>query len=246
MTWPPTRTPETPPAREPNMSLWAIEASVAQLLQIIDDPEAQEEERSVAIAELERYVAAEVKKVDAVRAVIRHCEREEAEALAAKKMALQEAELQSGRAQVFASRRDRIKRMVMAAMEFMGVRKLEGRTGRLRVQANGGKQALTITDRSLIPAEYEDVVVRMPARIWVRHSPPEFSTAAKTVEVATDRIRKTLETPCAVCDGRAVVDAGQDADGQPVVKGCDACAGTGRMLVPGARLEPRGEQLRVE
>src|SRR5689334_17521402 len=105
----------------PNVSLWDIEQSVAQLVSLLDDPDISEDERAVAVSELERWVCAEVRKVDSIRALIRNCDQREAEALAAAKDASKELQIQKERAAVFANRRERVKSFAMAAMNAMGL-----------------------------------------------------------------------------------------------------------------------------
>ncbi len=226
-------------------TLWDIEQSVAQLLALLDDPEIAEDERAVAVAELERWVCAEVRKVDAIRAVLRNCDQREAEALAAVADARKELEIQRARAAVFSNRRDRIKAMCMAAMGAMGLRKIEGKTGRLRIQANGGKQALRITNEPLVPDEYRTFTFRLAAPAWQRlqrnlTGDPMLRAMLATAVSGIDeaKLRAALEINCGACYGKGRAQF-EDAD-------CIYCNGTGKQRVPGAELIPRGESLRVE
>ncbi len=231
-------------------TLWDIEQSVAQLMALLDDPEIAEEERAVAVAELERWVCAEVRKVDAIRAVLRNCDQREAEALAAVADARQELERQRARAAVFSNRRDRIKAMVMAAMGAMGLRKIEGKTGRLRIQDNGGKQALKITNEPLVPDEYRVFSFRLSATQWqflqrligstYADSTPAgailramLSSCAPSIDEA--KVRAALESKCPICEAMG-----------DIASNCSDCNGTGKQRVPGAELEAKGEHLRVE
>ncbi len=229
-------------------TLWDIEQSVAQLMALLDDPDIAEDERAVAIAELERWVCAEVKKVDAIRAVLRNCDQREAEALAAVADARQELERQRARAAVFANRRDRIKAMVMAAMGAMGLRKIEGKTGRLRIQANGGKQALKITNELLVTDEYRVFSFRLAAPVWYRlqrilgfgieiDSAPILRAMLATATPSIDeaKVRAALESKCPICEAMG-----------DIASNCSDCNGTGKQSVPGAELEAKGEHLRVE
>ncbi len=67
------------------------------------------------------------------------------------------------------------------------------------------------------------------------------------IEASQEAIRKALETPCGSCLGAGEMQE-VDPDDRPIGKPgpCNMCAGTGRQLVPGARLEPRGSHIEVK
>lgn len=240
----------------PNVSLWDIESSVAQLIALLDEPDINPEEYAIAVQELERWVCAEVRKVDSIRALIRNCDQREAEALAAVAGARQEMERQRARAAVFANRRERVKGMALTAMGTMGLRKIEGKTGRLRIQGNGGTQKLNITNQPLIPDEYRVFSFQLSAKWWQSmqrilgahgYADGELMRAmllTATPSIDEAKVRAALEARCVNCGGGGTVEISDDNAG--AILPCDSCNGTGKCRVPGSELETIGEHLRVE
>lgn len=158
------------------MSIYDLQATLVGLMDIVTDPEVTPEERTVAEQEIARYVAAEIVKVDGIRAYLRHCDMMEA-------AAKQERDIQAERAQAWGSRAKRLKQFCLDAMGISGKRKLEGRTGVLSISGNGGLQPLVIDDEKLIPEGYFDQVRRLN----------------------TDRVRMALTAHCPACRGTCIV-----------------------------------------
>lgn len=215
----------------PNITLRDIEQSVAGLIEILEDPNLTEEERAVAQDELTRWVDAEIVKVDRVRGFLRHCRTMEA---IAKDTAKEYAE----RAKLWDERRRRLADMCIMIMEQRGVKKLEGAGGFLRIQANGGRQELTISDEKLIPDEFRMIRIAAPVKLlrWLPLEKLIAAGAKVSYETNTDKVRLALEEPCPACNGVELL-------GEPQ---CPACGGSGKAGVPGARLEPRGQHLRTD
>jgi len=142
-----------------SLSLFAIEEQLIQLIAFAEDPDLTPEEREVAAGEIQKYVAAEVRKVDSIRGYLRHCE---VMAWAARG----EARRQLDNATIWENRQQRIKGYCFDAMQHAGLKKLEGNTGTLQVKGNGGVQPLQVNNESLVPEEYCDYVGRISGRMW--------------------------------------------------------------------------------
>lgn len=142
-----------------SMTLWDLEQTLVGLMQIVSDPEATEEERTIAGEELQKYVEQEVRKVDGIRAYLRHCDL-------MVKAAADEAKRQADHARIWKNRAERLEQMCLDVMQYAGVKKLEGKTGSISVRSNGGQQPLTITDESLIPGECKYVTPRLTLSQW--------------------------------------------------------------------------------
>lgn len=167
-------------------------------------------------------------------------------------MARKEAKRLTERADAHRAHFDRIKAATLRAMQDHGVRVLETPTNKLRVQANGGKEPLEITD--LVPAELTDLRIKIPEDLWqlvcqeISENAPLLERLCEEVpevrEPNGDRIRAALkqQVPCSECAANAI-----DAD-HAANPGCLRCEGRGTIpnTVPGAKLLPRGFHLRVE
>lgn len=173
-------------------------------------------------AAIQLYIKTEITKVDNIRAFWRHCElmRDAAKA---------EAETQVQRAKAWGSRLDRLKEICRAVMETIPFpagkpKKLEGRTGALYLKANGGKQAVEVTDESLVPDEFCIVTVTMREGLWERALAwLERSNALLARDLAA--AAKVSRTPSLSLIGE------QLAKGEGV---------------PGARLAERGQHVEVK
>ncbi len=145
---------------------------------------------------------------------------------------------------------DRLKANVLATMQRFDIKELKATPGGgFRRQNDGGLQALSVPDVKLIPVAMQIVTLRMPMQIWNDIRPREQSSAndgiqIKAIEANGDLIREVLEqrVVCPKCHGRKVIECYRDAD-----EDCDNCKGHGTIpaTVPGARLLPRGEQVRI-
>ncbi len=223
-----------------NLTLWEIESSLMGLIEIREDPNSSEEEKAVADSEIQKYVEAEIKKVDRIRNFLRHCDLM---ADAAKF----EADAMRRRGQQWEERGRRLKELCITAMNARGQKRLEGQSGTLRIQAAGGKRALKITRDDLVPNQYR--VATIVANYSMARTLPLEDICASGGSVKwssdTEAIRKAMDTPCQSCKGSGgsitMSTIGTFIKQDP----CEDCRGTGYTVVAGCCLEPRKESLRV-
>lgn len=217
-----------------SLSLWQIDSDLEAMIEVraellnCDPPE-----DTAAIDEVIAVYLTEKlpQKVDAIAGQLR---KWKAEAEAAKAEAKRVKEV----AEAIEARAERLKSICIQIIQQCPVAKisktgsvsLAGASSVLRVQTSGGPQALSVYDPSLLPIDYKTIVVRMTPeqfqRIGSGSAFPQFST-----EPDTYAIRKALSTTCNYCGGSG---------------DCHQCGDTGRHIVPGAKLEPRGSHLRVD
>ena len=136
-----------------NLTLYDIESQLAQLVSMREEA-ADDLERQVIDEQIAEYLRAEIKKVDRIIPLLRNWE---ALALARKAEAARLADS----AKVVTGRIDRLKAMILTVMQSASLKKLEGTTGTLLCKGNGGRQAVTVTDASLVPDDLMDMVVTM-------------------------------------------------------------------------------------
>ena len=155
-----------------DLSLYQIESDLANLIEMREqtleslklaesegDPPQTErlnEEAAQIDNAIREYIASEIRKVDNIRSFWRHCEL-------MRDAAKEEARVQSDRSKAWGARLDRLKATCALVMESIPFpagkpKKLEGRTGALLLKANGGKQAVEVTDASLAPDELSSFV----------------------------------------------------------------------------------------
>ncbi len=115
----------------------------------------------------------------------------------------------------------RIKAMVLEVMQEFNEKKLPGRLFTITRQGNGGVQALTIAQPDLVPDQRRKVTVTMGLLAWkaIVH------TALASYWDVTKELYKFEEEP----DTQAIREALKRGEG-----------------VPGARLEPLGEHVRIK
>jgi hypothetical protein len=233
---------------EHSMSLWQIDATIAQLLEMREDllahPETNSAEWEQGVAavtsELQRYVTEQLPaKVDSYIGLIR---RDEAVAAAAEA----EAERYAAIAKARRARVKYLKDTALAVMQASGKKRLEGRAGgALRLQANGGAQPVEITEPSLVPDEMCDVTVTIAAQCWTRWVQVLRAnqwTIEPYLKRGPDRtprlkdIAAELARKCDKCEGHGLLENGDD---------CPECGGDGQRRVPGAHLAARGEHVRI-
>lgn len=127
-------------------------------LEMIDDPEVKRE----AEAEMQRYLEAEVRKVDNISFYIATCERQ-AEGLKQEVTRLRE------RAAMYEARSERIRDYVKRVMQQSGSMKLEGKTATFYLRA--ATPSVLISDESLLPEEFVKVTVtRVPDRRAIKEA----------------------------------------------------------------------------
>lgn len=137
------------------LPLYDVEKQLIELMEFRESEDLDPDARATVDAEIDRYIAAEIAKVDNIRGYLRHCEMMAG-------AARQEADRQASRARRWEARIDRIKSSCVKALRDAGKTKVEGRTGILRAQKNGGKLALEITDEKQLPTEYTPMVIMYP------------------------------------------------------------------------------------
>jgi len=127
-----------------------------------------------------------------------------------------------------------------------GARKLVGSDGsQIMLKGNGGIEPLHVdgwdpdsrqwVGHNDLPLEYKTVTLRVPAAIVGRVAGMDGVTVVST-EPDQARIREALASPCPACYGLPA---------HSPIDECQACGGSGRQGVPGARLHPRGSHIEV-
>ncbi len=216
------------------ISLLGIESDLHDLFTWWQEAETPEEVEAAEVA-IRACAEAEVRKVDGIRKYWRLCDQMEAAAKF-------EAETQKKRAQMWDARRARLKLLVYDVMTAFHLKKLEGQTGSLMVKGNGGRCAVEISDQSLVPSEYMRVTVDMRSDVWHEIEKSmgaqwiKENVGRTTVAPALSLIGEALERPCEVCRGTRL----KYDPGFPANEDCDACSGSGKQSVAGARLSERG------
>jgi hypothetical protein len=214
---------------------------------LVPDHPQYPDELAAINSELQRYVTEQLPaKVDSYIGLIR---RDEAVADAAEAEAARYAAIAKARR----ARVAYLKATALAVMQASGQKRLAGRAGSaLRLQTNGGAQAVEITQPSLVPDDFCDVSITIKAQCWTRWV--EVLHAAKwTIEPYLKRgpdreprlkdIAAELARLCAKCGGTGQVCPSGPSDAP--MDTCPACDGDGHKRVPGAHLAARGEHVRV-
>ena len=140
--------------KERGLSLFEIERDLAVLMDARAEADCEDGIKACDQA-LAEYAAREVAKVDGIRAYLRHCEVMEEAATA-------EADIQRARAKAWGSRAEALEKACLLALEAAGKKSVEGRTGKLSVRNNGGKQPLVIDDESKLPSVYTPMIITNP------------------------------------------------------------------------------------
>lgn len=229
-------------------SLYRIETVLSDLLELREEMELAGEDLSAVDEQIAVYLREEIYKVDGIRAVWAHLEM-------VADAAGDEVKRQQDRKRVALAQLDRLKTGVQCVMEMMPwregkPRKIEGQRGALYLKANGGKQAVEITDEALVPDEYCTVTVTMPQPLWDRiaaTSGEDFiGTRVGSRVPSLSAIAAALEKPCPECHGLPLARDSRALTGAQVEVTCRACGGTGKAGVPGARLAARGQHVEVQ
>ena len=221
------------------LSLFAIETVLLDLIMLREEMLESSEDVAAVDEQITAYIRQEVVKVDNIRAFWRHCElmRDAAKA---------EAETQAQRAKAWASRLDRLKETCRSVMETIPFptgkpRKLEGRTGSLLLKANGGKQAVEISDESMVPDELCTITVTMSVELWnaaaVFFAEDLVGTKVGPRTPSLSLIGEAIQKPCVACNG-----VGAPWNNSASVP-CPECGGSGHQSVPGCRLSPRSNHV---
>lgn len=196
-------------------------------------------------AQIATYITQKLpQKVDGISGILRKWKAEAG-------IAKDEARRLSGIAASIEARADRLKGVCMQVMQHRGETKLVGSQSALRVQRNGGLQELEIYNPELIPDEFWIVVAKFHKtdfRAWAVDGKELNAAISWECQFDFDAIRDELSMPCEACGGSGnmvtIQSNGGDVTMQTKHK-CQGCDGTGKRLVPGARLAERGAHLRI-
>jgi hypothetical protein len=129
----------------PSGSLYEIHDHIAALFDTLDGADSPELRAEIE-SEINRYLEAEIRKVDGVASYLAHCEAQAG-------FAAQEIKRLQERKALWEQRFERVKQAAIAAMEECGAKKLEGRSSTLSLRAC--PPAVEILDEDLVPAEYK-------------------------------------------------------------------------------------------
>lgn len=143
-----------------NLSLYAIETDLAQLLDLREQAEAEgETPKTLAVIDkqIAEYFAKEVKKVNGICNAIHAYE-------AAATEAFLEGERLHARHKNLQGRADAIKKATLRAMQDHGVKVLETPQNKIQRVGNGGLQLLEVTLE--VPFKYQMVEVKVSREVW--------------------------------------------------------------------------------
>jgi len=216
----------------------SLYGQIENLTALLDTQDMVSDEQRVEIErEIVRVALQVEKKVDSVSGFIRHCKATEdnIDAEIARLKALK-AHYASGEARCKGYVADIIR---AAGKDAKGkYRPLEGRTSVMRLQANGGVQALEVSDPIAVPGELSTVTIKMPWAEWADLDLEGVNVITTTIEPDTALLRSALMNPCQRCAGDGLMHDGSELP-------CAECGGEKTRRVPGARLLPRGESVVV-
>src|ERR1039457_2719663 len=182
-----------------SLSLYSIEQAFLDLLTAREEVLAGEQgpDTRAEWAEIEKalaeYVKREVVRVDGIHAYLGW-------AKATAEEARRESAAMAERARRIEAGVERVKSICLDAMQMIGKKRIDGTAGRyLSVAGNGGVKPLGIQE-GMVPAEYQNVTVRMPGVLWEHMlflAPRDSLTPARVAEVlslppANERIRGAL------------------------------------------------------
>lgn len=155
---------------------------------------------------------------------------------------------------------ENLKRLISDCMNFLGETKFSSADGTFRVQGNGGKQPVEITDESLIPDEFRRVTMSLDLafakKLMVSLAQADWSdeedwevlhsafNSGKT-EISLSAVGDALVKSCDHCHGLPLAAPSRAIPGGEIEVTCPRCGGSGRAGVPGARLAERGQHLRI-
>lgn len=137
------------------LSLWTLNRQLVELIAFRDNEDLTAEETAAVDGEIRKFVEAEVERVDNLRWYVRH-----AETMAA--AAREEEKRQQRLALTWERRVERVKGFIGAALRAFGKTRAEGKSGRFRLQKNGGILPLDIYDEKQLPTKYTPMVVSYP------------------------------------------------------------------------------------
>lgn len=233
-------------------SLYQLEAAIVELFALRDEAEYEADSQALAVIdqEIQKWVAAELRKVDGVVSFIRETD-------ARADIAEAEAKRLTDRAKVWRAKGQRVKDAALQAMQDHGITKpLHGNSSTLRIQKNGGLQKIE-TDMAILGIDYRTFRITLPGFMHERLMallPEEWKVGLVNMtanDPDLDLIRAALKqrVKCPECD-RGRISAAEKVSLQYAevnFTDCPRCEGSGTIpnSVPGARLVPRGEHLRI-
>jgi len=231
------------------LSLYDLSAELVALMDAWDDPETTPEARVEIETQLRIYAEQHVRKVDYVRAYLRHCAIMEA-------AALEEKARQDEHAKTWKARAERLKELCVAVMQTFEAKRLDGNTGSLLLKGNGGKQPVRIDNPELVPDEFCVYEGAIPAFVWtfmleLIMDREDVGTAELRRDIAGLKLVRTprkslieaeLQKPCDRCQETGL---NLCAIPPPAQVQCQACGGSGKRGVSGAYLAERGVHLEV-
>jgi chromosome segregation ATPase len=226
-----------------NLSLYTIEDSLQQLVDLREQAEAEGDSEALKVIEdqLAGYLKQEARKIDSYAGLIRTL-KAEADLCEA------EAERLTDRAKRADAFIERLKANALAVMQQFGVKELKTQINTIRRQKNGGLQALEVTETPwTLPNEFKRYRVRLSAaqmselmKALGESGMAEVILTYSIVEADTEAIRAALaqRVRCPECKGEAVTSGNCR---------CERCNGAGAIpnTVPGAKLLERGEHVRL-
>ncbi len=254
-----------------SISLFQIEAGLLELLEHRatrladrDDPPDAEELEALE-GEIQRYQFAEPRKVAGVAAIDRMWDADIAtgkQELARVRLWIKEREAMRKYL------RERIADALSLLPEPTGKTKSKVLVGvdgsKLILKPNGGVFPLQIdgwdaeeerwlVDSTVLPAELETALVRMPLD-WFLTLSGQYCDVVdlKLVSHAPDntRIRAALAEVCPACEGACSImvydESATMERGGTVKQACGTCDGTGKRIVPGARLTDRKSHVEIK
>ena len=224
-------TPET------RLSLYALTDDLTQLLAVQDEMIANGEDTTEINRQIVEYVATRIpERVDAAAHVSKHLKAQE-------ELADAEEKRLKARKLNFRAMRDRLHDYLERVLEMLpepkrGVRRLEGDYASIALYGNGGLAPLEIYDESLLPAEYFTYQIQLSHSDYLKaldvFGIPQIRYAEK---IRNEKlIRQHLALMCGACEGGKF--------SKPEAP-CSSCGGDGLAHIPGARLAPRGNHIRI-
>lgn len=227
---------------EKEIGLWRLKTELAELMAFRQDEELEPEARDAIDAQIKAYVKASLRKIDNVSGFIRY-----------RRSGAAEARTEAKRLSALADSWERDEEYLLGLVKDLMIEfketKLEGRYGYLKLQANGGSQTLEIYNAELVPEELCEYHCVIPSERWNRIV-AIFGGLWKEMLIGMNiqrvpkpaAVREVLKDVCPLCEG-----AGMVSDNRSERVHCPACEGTGKARsVPGARLEPRGQHVRLK
>ncbi len=225
-----------------NASLFVIHQTLQDLEDLRATVEAEGDSEAVAAIDqqIKEWLTADAVKVTSYVALIRS--REATVAAAKEERSRIDSILKAAQADV-----DRLKANALATMQAFNVKELKATPGGgLRRQSNGGVEALELDMQ--LPTEFRLITVTMPEPQWINIADEVSYAVDITVTANKSKIREALKqrVVCDKCAGKGETYMPNE-DNEMVLVTCEKCEGKGTVpvTIPGARLLPRGEQVRI-